>query len=244
MKKQKLSIIVPCYNEEEGISYLVAELDPMVEKLQQNYEVELIFVDDASKHHTNHLLKAHYGQRKNVKIIKHEHNQNLGAALKTGFSQATGDLIACLDSDCTYPPRLLEQLAGMIDEHTDISTVSPYHPRGKINHVPAHRLFLSKSVSRLYRTLLRSPIYTYTAMVRVYKKEVIQKVPFQYNTFLGVTELMVKSILKGYKVKELPAELSPRKFGTSKIKTFRLIRDHLGLIVKIAAHKIVNKERP
>jgi len=234
----KLSIIVPCYNEEAGIPNLTQQLNQAAEKLRQKYELEFIFVDDGSTDRTNELLHQNFDSVPGAIIIKHEKNQNLGAALKTAFAQASGDLVAALDSDCTYRPELLITLTGMIDAETDISTVSPYHPEGKVNNVPAYRILLSKSVSRIYRVLLPSPIYTFTAMVRVYKKEVIKNVTFESNTFLGVTELMIKSILKGYRVKELPAELNVRKFGASKMKTLRVIKDHIGLISKIISYKL------
>ena len=234
---KKLSLIIPCYNEEEGIPHLVEELRPVVQDLEQEYSVELIFIDDGSTDKTNALLHEHFGQNGQTRILKHEQNKNLGAALKTGFAQASGDVVAALDSDCTYSPQLLKTMLGMMDSTTDIVTVSPYHPDGKVNNVPAYRIFLSKSVSRIYRVLLGSKLYTYTAMVRVYRKDVIKNIKFQSDSFLGVTELMIRAILRGYKVKELPAELNVRAFGASKMKTLGVIMDHLKLISRILVHK-------
>lgn len=240
MRKKSLSIVIPCYNEEEGIPHLASQLNPAVQKLQQNYQVELIFVDDGSIDKTNELLQQHYGRNPKVKIIKHEKNKNLGAALKTGFTAATGNFIAALDSDCTYSPELLFPLLQMLDENTDVVTVSPYHPQGKIHNVPAWRIFLSKSASRLYKAVLRNPIHTYTALVRVYRKEVINNVKFEADNFFGVTELLVKAIMRGYAVKELPAELNVRKFGVSKMKMIpvKVIGNHVTLLWQAFKHKI------
>lgn len=239
--KPLLSIVIPCYNEEEGIPYLASQLNPAIEKLQQNYRVELIFVDDGSIDKTNELLQQYYGSNPKVKIMKHEKNKNLGAALKTGFTAATGDFIAALDSDCTYDPSLFIPLLQLLDEHTDITTVSPYHPQGKVSDIPPYRIFLSKSASFLYRILLDWNLYTYTAMVRIYKKDVIKNTPFERDNFLGVTELLVKAMLKGYQVKELPAELQVRKFGQSKMKMIPLnvIKGHLSLMTSIIKYKMM-----
>ncbi len=241
--KPSLSIVIPCYNEEEGIPYLVSQLNPAVQELQKNYQVDLVFVDDGSIDKTNELLQHHYGNNSQAKIVKHEQNRNLGAALRTGFAHCHGDYIAALDSDCTYDPSLFAPLLAILDEQTDIATVSPYHPRGKISNVPGYRIFLSKSASFLYRLLLDWNLYTYTAMVRVYKKEVIKNTPFERDNFLGVTELLVKAMLKKYKVKELPAELQVQKFGQSKMKMLplKVIRDHLSLMGSIIKHKIAGK---
>ncbi len=243
MTTKSLSIVIPCYNEEEGIPHLAQKLSPALQKLEKEYLIELIFVDDGSSDNTNQLLQQYFGSNPVAKIITHEKNKNLGAALRTGFTHATGDYIAALDSDCTYDPALFVPLLDMIDEKTDIVTVSPYHPQGKVSNVPAYRIFLSKGASFLYRLLLDWNLYTYTAMVRVYKKKVIQNTSFERNNFLGVTELLVKAMLQGYAVKELPAELQVRKFGQSKMKMIpiKVIKDHLSLMGTIMRHKLAGK---
>jgi len=240
--KVGLSIVIPCYNEEEGIPHLVSQLNVALQKLEQQYAVELVFVDDGSKDKTHELLQKYYGSDARAKIVQHEQNRNLGAALRTGFSHCCGDYVAALDSDCTYNPEVLLTMLGMMDDQTHMVTVSPYHPQGKVNNVPGYRIFLSKGVSLLYKTVLSCPLHTYTAMVRVYKKEVINQVQFKADNFLGVTELLVKSLLQGYKAKELPVELSVRKFGVSKMKALpvKVIGSHLSLLSKIVKYKWFN----
>ena len=240
----KLSIIIPCYNEEAGIPHLARRLLPAVENLKKNNEIELLFVDDGSTDNTYKLLLQHFSAavNVNVKVLKHPQNKNLGAALKTGFAAATGDIVAALDSDCTYDPLILESMISLMDAETDIVTVSPYHPLGKVSNVPPYRLLLSKGISKIYNLLLSSHLYTYTAMVRVYKKKVPEEVHFTSDTFLGVTELMIKSLLQGYRVKEFPAELRVRQFGVSKMKMYRIIKDHVSFIGKIVLYKIAKKE--
>ena len=232
---QALSIIIPCYNEEDGIPQLAEQLTPAVKTLQEKYTVELIFVDDGSRDNTNALLQKYFPSDI---ILTHETNKNLGAALRTGFAYAHGDIVAALDSDCTYHPSVIQQMLPLLDEHTHIVTVSPYHPQGSVENVPAYRLFLSKSVSAIYRLLLRADLHTYTAMVRVYKKEVIKNIHIQSNTFMGVTEILAKALLQGYTAKEMPVTLTARKFGISKLKTARAVRDHLKLIKSIVAHRV------
>ncbi len=243
--KKSISIVIPCYNEEDGIPYLARQLNPAVAQLQERYQVELVFVDDGSIDKTNQLLHEHYGDAPYAKIVKHEKNKNLGAALKTGFAHATGDFIAALDSDCTYNPQLIHEMMSLMDNNTDIVTVSPYHPLGKINNVAAYRIFLSKSASFLYRLFLNWRLYTYTAMVRVYRKEVIQNISFDADNFLGVTELLVKAMIHGYRVKELPAALSVRKFGASKMKAvpLKVIASHLRLLAGIPGYRLKMRKK-
>jgi len=241
-KQQKLTIIIPCYNEEKGIPNLAKQLNPVLETLKKQYSIEVLFIDDGSTDNTYELLHHYFKDLNHTEIIKHGKNRNLGGALKTGFYHASGDLVATLDSDCTYNPALLIELLDLLDKHTDIVTVSPYHPKGKVNNVPKYRVFLSKAVSQFYRTLLSSKLHTYTAMVRVYRKDVVRNVQFKSNTFLGVTEIMIRSILKDYSVKELPAELNVRKFGKSKMKTLSVMLDHVNLLSKIVLYRFLGKE--
>ncbi|MBI1968623.1 glycosyltransferase family 2 protein [Candidatus Woesearchaeota archaeon] len=242
LKELTVSIIIPCFNEEEGIPHLAAQLDPVIGELQKTCAVELIFVDDGSTDRTNALLHHHFGQRKNAKIIRHDVNKNLGAALRTGFQHASGTHIAMLDSDCTYEPKILLTLLGLLDEKTDIVTVSPYHPLGKVENVPGWRIFLSKSSSLLYKHLLGSGIYTHGAMVRAYKREVLENVHSEIHDFLYVSEILIKALLKGYKVTEVPATLRVRQFGASKMKLARTIKSHLGLMGKIILYKTFKRE--
>ena len=241
-EKETLSIIVPCYNEEEGIPQLIEQLASVTASLLPKYASEIIFVDDGSTDKTNEFLHQHFGSNPAVKIIKHEKNQNLGAALKTGFSHAEGSLIATWDSDCTYSFSLLPEMLQLLDKNTHIVTVSPYHPQGKIENVPAWRIFLSKSSSMMYKHLLNSGIYTHGAMVRVYKREVLQNVHSEANNFLYVSEILIKAVLKGYKVKEIPATLRVRQFGVSKMKLLNTIKSHLNLMKRIVVFKTVGKE--
>lgn len=244
-KKHLLSLIIPCYNEEEGIPHLEQELLPIVEQLSSQYDLEIIFVDDGSTDKTLELLQQRFGALPEVSIVKHETNKNLGAALKTGLSQARGELIATWDSDCTYPlyllPKMLQEM-NVASPEVDIVTVSPYHPLGKVENVPVYRIFLSKSASLLYKYLLNSGIYTHSAMVRVYKREVLSRVSSTANNFLYVPEILIKALLKGYKVKEVPATLRIRQYGTSKMKLLSTITSHLSLMGKIIRYRTTGRE--
>lgn len=246
MPMQKVSIVIPCYNEEEGIPDLVQQLTPVVTALQKNYTIELVFVDDGSSDQTNQLLHQFYGKDQRAKIITHGENKNLGAALKTGFAHATGDIVATWDSDCTYPLALLPQMLEVLNEQTgmraDIVTVSPYHPLGKVENVPAYRVFLSKAASLLYRELLHSGLYTHSAMVRVYRREVLNAVSSKADNFLYIPEILIKALVKKYRVKEVPATLSVRKYGVSKMKLFNTTLSHLRLMGRIILHKAIRRE--
>jgi dolichol-phosphate mannosyltransferase len=246
----KLSVVVPCFNEEDNIEKLGKEFFPVIEKLigsrlpdgKQIDSIEVVFVDDGSSDGTYDALVGAFGNFKqssiSLKFEKHEVNRGLGAALRTGFGAVTGDIVVTTDSDGTYHfstiPSLLEHLTGDVA----IVTASPYHPKGEVVGVPGYRIFLSRGSSLLYRILLNWRIHTYTALFRAYRREVVDQISFTANDFLGATELMVKAMLKGYRVDEFPAALHQRMFGVSKAKLIRTIKSHLNFQTRLLLHRL------
>lgn len=245
----KLSVVVPCFNEEDNIDKLKTEFFPVIEKLLGSHvdglsveSIEIIFVDDGSRDNTYNALKKTFGLYSHlnieVKFEKHETNRGLGAAMRTGFSSVTGDVIVTTDSDGTYHfstiPSLLEHLKGQVA----IVTASPYHPKGDVVGVPGYRIFLSRGSSLLYRILLSWKVHTYTALYRVYRREVIDQISFAADDFLGGTELMVKAMLKGYQVDEFPAALHRRMFGVSKAKLMKTILSHVNFQTQLVLHRL------
>ena len=236
---KKLSIVIPCYNEEEGINNLALQLKPVIRELKKKYSIELILVNDGSTDRTLILLSKYFKKEKYAKVITYEKNRNLGGALKEGFKHITGDLVITADSDCTYPPKEMINLLNLLDENIDIVTASPYHPKGRVANVLPYRLFLSKTVSFIYSLILNKRLHTYTAIFRVYRRDVIDNVKIRSNGFIGVTELLISSLMKGYKVREFPTTIYGRTFGQSKIKTLGVIREHMRLISYILKLKLM-----
>jgi dolichol-phosphate mannosyltransferase len=235
----KLSIIVPCYNEVENIPNLKNELLPIIETIvargyadnSEQCQAEIVFVDDGSQDGTMSKLKEvfeNYNQPGiKLKYVQHQTNLGLGAALRTGFSAADGDILITVDSDGTYKFSEIPALLDCLVPGIDIVTASPYNPAGGVVGVPANRLVLSKGSSMIYRILLDWHIYTYTSLFRAYRSEVIRNISFDSNGFLGGTELMVKAMLKGYRVAEYPSVLFKRVYGVSKAKIWQTIIAHL-----------------
>ena len=236
----KLSIITPCFNEVENIAKLHDELLPVVEEMvKQGGKIasegidsaEIIFVDDGSRDGTYARLQEIFSDTNKssikFKFLKHDTNLGLGAALRTGFTNASGDMVVTVDSDGTYKFSEIPAILACLKPGVDIVTASPYHPKGSVIGVPAYRLVLSRGSSLIYRFLVDWNIYTYTCLFRAYRPTVIKDIQFEANDFLGGTELLVKALLKGYKAAEIPAVLHRRMYGVSKAKIAQTILSHL-----------------
>ncbi len=112
----KVSIVMPCYNEENTIEQIV----DTVLNVALNIDRELIIVDDYSKDKTREYLK-NLSDQDNIKVVFHEKNQGKGAALRTGFAHATGDIIIIQDADLEYDPEEYPKLLKpILDNKADV----------------------------------------------------------------------------------------------------------------------------
>jgi dolichol-phosphate mannosyltransferase len=224
----RISVVIPAFNEAEGVEQTAAKLNKLLARLRKQYEVEVIFVNDGSRDDTAARLEEAFAEDPDVRVVSHEVNRGLGVALRTGFAQTTGDIIVTTDFDGTYHFNTIMQIiAHMLVYKVDIVTASPYHPRGGVEGVPRYRLLFSYGASLLYRLLVNWHVHTWTALFRAYRREVIETVGFESEGFLAGTELLIKAIKAGYKVSEFPTTLHVRTFGQSSIKIYRVTKAHL-----------------
>lgn len=223
----KFSIIIPCYNESENVLLMAERLLPIVAELERRGPTELILVNDGSTDDTLAQLNALAARQSGIRVLSHQQNQGLGAALRTGFAQAQGEIIVTTDSDGTYPFTEILPLLERLTPEVDVVTASPYHPQGGVEGVPRYRLILSQGASLLYRLLLDWRLHTYTAMFRAYRREAVQRVPSMANGFLMPAEWVSNALLLGYRVAEFPTVLHVRQYGQSKAKVLRIILAHL-----------------
>ena len=225
---EKLSLVIPAYNESEGVHQTAEAMRAILEVLAKQYTVDVVFVNDGSKDDTADLLKAEFSGDNRVKVVSHETNKGLGAAIRTGFQHAGGDIVVTTDFDGTYPLVTIPQLlARMKADDCDLITASPYHPNGKVEGVPGYRLLFSFGASLLYRLLVKWHIHTWTALYRAYRRKVVDSITFESNDLLAGTEILVKAIQVGFKVTEFHTTLHVRTFGQSSIKIARVTKLHL-----------------
>lgn len=233
-RQETLSIVVPCFNEAEALDNLASSIGRLEERLGS--PCEFVFVDDGSSDTTYQRLSEIYRDRngKDIRILRHARNQGLGRAIRTGLLNSKGDYIAVMDSDCTYEPIHLHRMFEIIKEDgADIIAGSPYHPQGKVQNLPAYRLFLSRNLSRMYNIVVGANIYTYTSMFRIYRAQAIKKISFKSDGFLSIAEILIKAHRQGFNIIEYPTTLTVRKYGTSKARILRMIGEHLGFIVRL-----------
>ncbi len=233
--RSEISIVIPCYNETDALPYLANTLRAVEAGLNENgYQPYFIFIDDKSTDGTLDLLTELFGNKKNVKILKHDNNRGVAAGIMTGIRAAKTEIVCSMDCDCTYDPHELLNMLPLMAENIDMVTASPYHKDGGVRNVPGWRLFLSRGASFLYRRVLRSKLDTYTSCFRVYRRSTMVGMQLNESGFLGVAEMLGRLDLSGGKIVEFPAVLEVRLFGLSKMKTAKTILGHLKLLSSLS----------
>jgi dolichol-phosphate mannosyltransferase len=240
----RLTVIVPCHNESESLVKLGCRLELLQEALAERYSVELLLVDDGSTDDTWTVLRRVFGGRAGVSLVRHEKNRGIAAAIHTGLLQTTSEIAASLDADCTYDPLQLIELLARLKDDVDLVVASPYHPRGKVLGVPAWRLGLSRLASRLYQTVMRNKLHTYTSCVRVYRRSSTANLPLLHGGFVGIVELVWQLDRRGGKVVECPAVLTVRTTGQSKMRVARTAAAHLRLLARAAGQRCFGPPAP
>lgn len=237
-----ITIVIPCYNEQETLPYLGNTLKSVESRLlANNYQPRFIFVDDRSSDNTVELLDSLFGQRPNVRVIRHERNQGVAAGIMTGLRAADTEIVCSMDCDCSYDPNELPKMLPLLAEGIDLVTASPYHKDGGVLNVPGWRLFLSKGASFLYRRVLRSKIATYTSCFRVYRRSSFAGMELTQTGFLGLAEMIGNLDLTGGRIVEFPTVLSVRLFGFSKMRTAKTIAGHLKMLSHLAGARSFRK---
>jgi len=227
-----VTVIVPCYNEEDGLPALLMRLRKMRTNGASGWH--FLFVDDGSTDNTFGRLLSAARSESWIEVVRHHENLGLGAALRTGFAHARSPIVCTIDSDCTYPPEKLPELADLVSSGSEIVTASAWHPESATAEGSRIRIQLSRMVSALYKLLIGQDVYTFTCLFRAYRRDSIQDIHFRSNGFAAVAEMMLRAMLAGYRVAEVPMRLESRRFGESKLKVSDAIVAHCRLLLMTA----------
>lgn len=226
----KVTIVVPCYNEEEACENFQSSLDMLRKTMAHKYDFHFVVVDDGSSDGTRAALQQTFSDDPAVKIVSHGQNRGIGAAIMTGIRHAKTEIVCSMDFDCTYDPQQFSNMIPLLTGEVDIVTASPYHPDGVVRNVPRWRLSLSKAASVMYSFLLQNQLFTYTSCFRVYRKSSVSAIRLRNKGFVGVVELLWEVDRRGGLIVECPATLGVREYGQSKMRTFGVMMGHLRLM--------------
>lgn len=203
---KKLSIVVPIYNERELLPIVLRRL----REVNYPLRTEFILVDDCSNDGTREWLKENESDRPDTKILFHKRNIGKGAALRTGFKYATGDIIIVQDADLEYDPKEIpDVIAPIIERRCRVSYGSRFLgrvPTGmRIQNYVANRI-LALLVIVMFGQVITDEATAYKA----FEASVLRGIKLKCRRFEFCPEVTAKVLMKGERIHEVPVTFFAR----------------------------------
>lgn len=212
-----LSVVIPAYNEEDGIKEIMDRTLAIAPALRDVGidQLELLVVDDGSRDATAAIVTATPG----AVLIQHARNGGYGAALKTGFAAAKGEWVGFLDADGTYPPEYFPALIKSANEQ-NADIVIGSRMAGEASEMPKMRKLGNLIFARLVNIISRSKITDSASGMRIFKKDALPML-YPLPDGLNLTPVMsTRALHEHLKMVEVPIPYSERQ-GRSKLSVVR-----------------------
>lgn len=214
------SVIIPAYNEEKGIEQIVCRVMAVKEDLARVGvdDFELLVVDDGSKDQTERVLMELAPRYPGMRVVCHERNKGYGAALKTGFAQARGELVGFLDADGTYPPEFFPMLCQAAMNGAELVIGS--RMAGADSQMPVTRRIGNLFFAGLLSLVGWQKVTDSASGMRVFNKNILAQL-YPLPNGLNLTPVMsTRAVHEGIKMSEVPIPYSER-VGRSKLSVVR-----------------------
>ena len=222
----KISLIIPCYNEEQALYPLYEALQAAMQQLQE-YSFELLFIDDGSSDGTLDVLKLLAQKDERITYLSFSRNFGKEAAMYAGFCNSTGDYAAIMDADMQDPPDLLPQMLEIIQSGYDSVATRRVSRKGE----PVMRSFFAKMFYKIMNRISESDIVDGARDFRLMKRSMVDSIiaMSEYNR-------LSKGIFGwiGFKTYWLPYENRERVAGQTKWNFWKLFRYSLDGIINFS----------
>jgi dolichol-phosphate mannosyltransferase len=217
-----LSIVIPIYNEEENIPYLLQRLRTSLERLNLRYEI--IAVDDGSGDDGAAVLKRYAATSPELKIVRLRRNSGQTAAIMAGLDRAAGEIIVTIDADLQNDPDDINKLVTKLNEGYDV--VSGWR-KNRQDHA-LRRNFVSRIANRLISAVTGVYLHDYGCTLKAYRYRITKDICLygEMHRFIPVYAHWL-----GARVTEVEVKHHPRQFGESKYGLTRIIKVLLDLFV-------------
>ncbi len=205
----KLSLVVPCYNEEQNVALFCNEATKVFDA--EGYEYELVFVNDGSKDDTLSELKRVHAQAKhNIRIVSFSRNFGKEAAMYAGIEHAKGDLVCLIDADLQQRPEVAAYMVKRLDESPELDCVAAFQQE----RIESGTLsFFKKSFYKLINSVSDTNFTQGASDFRTFRRSVAEAV-----LSMGEYHRFSKGILSwvGFNTEYIPYEVQERAAGESK----------------------------
>jgi dolichol-phosphate mannosyltransferase len=233
----KTSFVIPCYQE-------AAALPAFAPHLAAVPADEIVFVDDGSTDATPALLAAMAAEDPRVRVVTHERNRGVGAAMRTGIAATGGDAVVVYDVDMSYPLEDASRLVDALVPDHGIATASPFVEGAGVEGVSAFRRFLSRAAGFAYRLVLgrrARGVRVFTCAFRAYRGDLARSLSWRSDGFPAAAEMLGRALLGGASVATVASRLRARTQGRSKLRVLPTTWGHLGVLARLGWARVTRK---
>lgn len=216
---EKVSIVVPTYNERDNVQTLCEGLR---EVLESRWDYEIIIVDDNSPDGTHDVVRQLGAEDTRIKLIQRSGKLGLGSAVTAGFAQASGDYWVMMDADLSHRPEDLPNLLTTLSD-ADIAVGSRYVQGGGVLNWPLRRRIVSRGASALGRVIVGLPTRDLTSGFGAFRRSHMEALlpSLSPKGFKLLLEILGKS--GDARVKETPITFVDRQHGRSKASAWEAL---------------------
>lgn len=234
MQNTYISIVMPALNEEENIHDAMKGTLEALDYFKLNGEI--IVINDGSTDRTESIVQEMMCRDSRVKMICHEHPCGIGASYWDGIDAAAGDVVTWLPGDNENDPREIMRYCMML-EHVDIVIPFVFN-----KHV---RPFFRNFLSYVYRFIVNTTFgvnFNYTNGTVLFRKSILDELESRREGFFFQTDILIRTVKKGYLFAEVPYRLGTRKEGASKAVSFPSLMKVAKGYLHLVKDNFVNKK--
>lgn len=218
----KVSIVIPIYNEESNIAPLYDEIAAVLSKINKQYEI--IFVDDCSSDNSLEILTEIFDKEPNIQVISLLGNQGQTSALNAGFKKASGGVVVAMDGDGQHNPKYIPEFIRAIEEGYDMAS-SWKQKDAQRNLVYS---FLSNMAHKIIGKVIGIKMKYFGATMKAYHRGLLHNLELSGDLHRFAGALVY---YEGIKMKEVPIDIRPRRNGPSKYNVGKIFKVALDLIL-------------
>lgn len=216
-----ITCVIPVYNEVESLPELHRQIISVCEA--NNYQYEIVFVDDGSNDSSWDCVLNLQKQDTNIKGIRFRRNFGKAAALNAGFKEATGSIVFTLDADLQDDPEEIPHFLELMESES-LDVISGWKKR---RYDPWHKVGPSRIFNRMVSTLTKVKLHDHNCGFKCYRREVLEEVHLYGELHRFVPVL---AAARGFKVGEIIVNHRKRQFGHSKYGVRRIVKGFLDLL--------------
>jgi dolichol-phosphate mannosyltransferase len=228
---EKLSVVIPAYNEEKNIARCIGELQAT---LREKYEIphEIIVVDDNSSDGTEEAVRAEMAKDTSVRIVKRTPPGGFGRAIRSGMEAVRGDIVVVYMADLSDSPEDVVAYYRKIREGYDCVFGSRFIKGGVVENYPPLKLFVNRVVNRFIQLMFWTRFNDLTNAFKAYRTAVIRDCgPYRACHFNLTLEMSLGALIRDYHIAQIPIRWYGRTWGSSNLRLGEMGRRYLSTLL-------------